>query len=346
MQAITVRPGTANEISLREMPDPQRPNGMVLIRALALGICGTDREIIRGEYGVAPAGAEHLILGHESLGEVLEAPDGSDVAPGDHVVGIVRQPDPVPCPNCSVGEWDMCRNGRYKEHGIKELHGFGAERYALHPERMVPVEKSLGVGAVLLEPTSVVAKAWEQIERIGARMYWRPGRVLITGAGPIGLLAALLGTQRRLEVHVLDRVTDGPKPALVRALGGTYHSGRVRDLDVPFDAVLECTGVGPVLADVLPSVAPNGVVCLTGVSSGQEALPVNLEKLNRKLVLENIAVLGTVNANRRHYQQAAAALAHADRGWLEALMTRRVPLADWSRAFSREGHDIKTVLVF
>ena len=136
----------------------------------------------------------------------------------------MRRPDPVPCASCAAGEWDMCRNGQYTEHGIKGLHGFGAEYFRVDPGFAVPVDRSLGLAGVLIEPTSVVAKAWEHIDRIAARAVWRPSRVLVTGAGPIGLLAALLARQRGFEVHVLDRVTDGPKPALVRDLGATYHS--------------------------------------------------------------------------------------------------------------------------
>ena len=84
------------------------------------------------------------MLGHESLGEVIEAPPGSGFAAGDRVVGIVRRPDPVPCPACAAGEWDMCRNGRYTERGIKGLHGFGAERFRIEPEFAVKVDPALG----------------------------------------------------------------------------------------------------------------------------------------------------------------------------------------------------------
>ena len=72
-----------------------------------------------------------------------------------------------------------------------------------------------------------MAKAWEQIDLIATRTL-RPGRVaLVAGAGPIGMLAALLGVQRGYQVHVFDRVAAGPKPGLVAALGATYHYGPV-----------------------------------------------------------------------------------------------------------------------
>src|SRR5206468_2320309 len=131
--------------------------GMLDVQALALGVCGTDREIIAGDYGWPPDGEPRLILGHESLGRVLRAPQGSGFQAGDHVVGVVRRPDPVPCPACAAGEWDMCRNGRYTERGIKQRHGYGAERWVVEPEFAVKVDPALGLLGVLLEPTSIVA---------------------------------------------------------------------------------------------------------------------------------------------------------------------------------------------
>lgn len=346
MRALTVVPLQPDSIRLEDVPEPAPGEGQVLVQALAMGVCGTDVEIIQGKYGWAPPGATRLILGHESLGRVLEAPAGSGLEAGDLVVGIVRRPDPVPCPSCAAGEWDMCRNGRYTEHGIKAIHGFGAERFRIEPAFTVKVDRRLGELGVLLEPTSVVAKAWEHAERIATRSSWKPRRLLVTGAGPIGLLAALLGVQRGLDVHVLDRVTDGPKPALVKELGATYHSGSVREAGQDWDLLFECTGAAPLLFDVIEAAAPNGLVCLTGVSSKGRLIPVDAGALNREMVLENIAVFGSVNANRRHYEQAAQALAKADREWLGRVITRRVPIGRWAEAFTRQPGDVKTVIAF
>jgi glucose 1-dehydrogenase len=127
MKAITVRPGEGDSGALSDVPEPSADEGSVLVSGVAMGVCGTDAEILSGAYGEAPEGTDRLILGHESLGRVVEAPDGAPVAAGDLVVGIVRRPDPVPCPCCGAGEWDMCRNGRYTERGIKGRHGYGSE---------------------------------------------------------------------------------------------------------------------------------------------------------------------------------------------------------------------------
>lgn len=345
MRALTVEPGVPNSIDLENVAPPPASDGDILARALALGICGTDREIIAGDYGAPPPGARRLILGHESLGRVEDAPAGSGFAPGDLVVGIVRRPDPVPCAACAVGEWDMCRNGLYTERGIKERNGYGAEQFRVERDFAVKLDPALGPLGVLLEPASVVAKAWDHVERIGRRSQsWQPRVALVTGAGPVGLLAALLGAQRGLELHVLDRNTRGPKPDLARALGASYHSGDLGKL-AP-DVVIECTGAGEVVLDAMRRTAPQGIVCLAGVSSGGHKLRFDVGDLNRNMVLENDVVFGSVNANRRHYAAAAEALAKADKDWLARLITRKVPLSRWREAFEPREGDVKVALDF
>jgi glucose 1-dehydrogenase len=199
---------------------------------------------------------------------------------------------------------------------------------------------------MLMEPTTIVAKAWDQIERIGSRAYFEPQRVLVTGAGPIGLLAALLAVQRGLELHVLDRNTDGPKPELVAGLGGTYHHSDVETVarDAPPDIIIEATGAEQVVAEAMAHNAAFGIVCLTGVSPSGRPLTVDLGALNRDIVLENDVVFGTVNANLHHYALAAEALGRADRSWLERLISRRVPLEDFERAIEKQPDDVKVVL--
>ncbi|HQR44493.1 MAG TPA: glucose 1-dehydrogenase [Thermoanaerobaculia bacterium] len=346
MKAITVEPHKAGSVRFEEIPEPDPRNGSVLVEAVAVGVCGTDIEIVEGKYGWAPPGASRLVLGHESLGRVLDPGPSGGLKKGDLVVGIVRRPDPVPCPSCAVGEWDMCRNGKYTERGIKEIHGYMSERWRIEPEYAMKVDPSLGLLGVLLEPTTVVTKAWEQVSAVGHRAFWEPRNCLVTGAGPIGLLAALVARQHGLEVHVLDRVTSGPKPDLVRALGATYHAGAVGDLGFHPDIVIECTGVGTVIADSLGAVASGGIVCLTGVGSGGRAGSMPVADLAAQAVLRNNVVVGSVNANRRHWYKATEALARADRTWLARLVTRRVPAADFASALERRPDDIKAVVQF
>ena len=345
MKAVTVAPGTAGSVRLEDVPEPDAALGSVEVEALAAGICGTDAEIAGGSYGWPPPGRDRLILGHESLGRVVDS-GGSGFLVGEHVVGIVRRPDPAPCPNCAVGEWDMCSNGGYTERGIKQADGFMSERWRIEPDYAVRVDKNLGYLGVLLEPATVVAKAWEHIGAIGRRTFWDPGTVLVIGAGPIGLLAALIGVQLGADVHVLDRVTSGPKPALVKQLGATYHTGTLAGLGLRPDIVVECTGVVELVRQAMETISPGGIICLTGVGSPAAPDSVSAAALATDVVLKNIVVFGSVNANRRHYYRAAKVLAAADRSWLEQLVTRRARPGQADQALQRTPDDIKVVIEF
>ncbi|MEW1805772.1 glucose 1-dehydrogenase [Arthrobacter sp. SLBN-53] len=344
MRALTVTPGKKDSLSLREVPEPAEGDGGVLVEALAVGLCGTDSEIIAADYGEAPPGQDYLVLGHENLGRVLDAPPDCGLAKGDLVVGIVRRPDPEPCKACAAGEWDMCLNGNYTEHGIKGLDGFAREHWRADAEAMVKLDPDLEDVGVLLEPTTIVAKAWEQINRIGKRAFFDPHTAVVTGAGPVGLLAALLGVQQGLDVHVFDVVTDGPKPQLVRDLGATYHSEPLPDSGIKPNVLVECTGVTPVVLEALTCRAQDAVTCLTGVSGTGKQTGVDVGALNREEVLMNGVVFGSVNANRRHYDAAAQALAAADRDWLRRLISRRLPLESYADAFKHQSDDVKVVL--
>jgi threonine dehydrogenase-like Zn-dependent dehydrogenase len=346
MRALAVVPLQADSAAVVDIEEPTPGPGELLVDGVALGVCGTDREIAAGEYGWAPPGRERLVLGHESLGRVREVPEGSDFAPGDLVVGVVRRPDPVPCGACARGEFDMCRNGEYTERGIKEIDGFASERWTIETDYAVKLDSALDQVGVLMEPTTILAKVWDHIDRIGSRAYFAPERALITGAGTIGLLAALLGRQRGLEVHVLDRVEDGPKPELVRALGATYHSTDVETIEeeAPPDIVVEATGAPQLVFDVMQHNARAAVVCLTGVSPTGRDISLDAGQLGRDIVLENDVIFGSVNANLAHYELAAEALASADRSWLERMITRRVPLERFEEAFDSRPDDVKVVL--
>src|SRR3954454_20726864 len=162
MRALTVIPLKSGSAEVVDMPDPEPGPGDLVVEGIALGVCGTDREIIAGEYGWAPPGRDRLVLGHESLGRVGSAPRDSGFAPGDLVVGVVRRPDPEPCGACAHGEFDMCRNGGYTERGIKEINGYGSEIWTVNAGYAVKLAPHLAEVGMLLEPTTVVAKAWEQ----------------------------------------------------------------------------------------------------------------------------------------------------------------------------------------
>ncbi|GGP80868.1 glucose 1-dehydrogenase [Saccharothrix coeruleofusca] len=338
VKAARVVPGEPDESAVVELAVPERPDE-VLVEGLLVGVCGTDVEIVEDGFGSPPPGRDGLVLFHESLGRVLSAPEGSGFAPGDLVAGVVRRPDPEPCPACAADAWDFCRNGRYRERGIKELDGYGMQRWSVPPEFAVPLDASLGDAGVLLEPASVVAKAWAQVELLCSRAFVPARSALVVGAGPIGLLAAMLGVQRGLDVHVVDRVTDGVKPDLVRALGASYHPSLDR-VAAEVDVAIECTGVAELAWEC---VSRASVAVLAGISGDEDAAALS-RRVFDGIVMGNKAVVGTVNAGPRDYRTAAAALARADHSWLSGLITRRVPLDRFTEAFEKHEDDVKVVV--
>ena len=190
----------------------------------------------------------------------------------------------------------------------------------------------------------MLAKAWDQVDQISKRAFFASSRALITGAGPIGLMACLLGRQRGYKVHAVDLASGGPKRDLVEALGAHYHYGKAGDIDVEFDVVIECTGIGAVGRSAAGRLVSGGIMCLTGIANPDPNLDVDATALNRNMVLHNQVLFGSVNAGRRHWEQAAAALAAADPAWLSGLITRRVPLSRWTEALTTEADDIKVVV--
>ncbi|HVV74713.1 MAG TPA: glucose 1-dehydrogenase [Mycobacteriales bacterium] len=328
---------------VEEIPEPPESDGPVLVEGMYVGICGTDVEVSVEGYGEPPAGHERLVLFHESLGRVLEAPADSGLTAGDLVAGVVRRPDPEPCEACAQDQWDFCRNGKFTERGIKGRDGYGSQRWRVDPKFAIKLDPSLDKLGVLLEPTSVVAKAWDQVGKISARSATTARHALVTGAGPIGLLAALIGRQRGLEVTVLDRVTEGPKPSMVAELGATYITSLDDLKDAP-DVVIEATGIGQLVFDVVGRAAPDATVCLTGISSGAREVSLHADAINKAMVLSNEVVFGSVNAGLANYQQAADALSKADNAWLAKIITRTVPMTEWAQALKRQPDDIKVVV--
>lgn len=339
MRALTVYPGSAGSGSVREVADPVPAHGEVLVEVVRTGVCGTDSEIERGEYGSAPDGDRALVLGHECLGRLA---DGSLVVPS------VRRPDG--CLSCLAGEQDMCLWGRHKERGINGLHGFCAERFAERPEYLVPVPAELEPVAVLLEPLAVAEKAIRHAFAAQRRMrVWRPEHAIVTGAGPVGLLAAIALRLRGLEVAVVERTHKPERTGLLARLGARYAATSQVPFDTlgPVDLVFEATGSAGVAFGSIALLRPNGVLILTSVTGGGRSLDLPADELNKRIVLQNLLVLGSVNANAADFRTGIEDLRAAEAAWpgiLASLITRRVPLADAASALQRDPRDIKTVV--
>jgi threonine dehydrogenase-like Zn-dependent dehydrogenase len=352
MRAVVITLGRKDSDRLVDVPDPEPEAGEALVEVLSVGVDGTDDELASGQYGEAPEGEDELIIGHESLGRVVEPAGG--LAAGQLVAAIVRRPDPVPCLNCAHDEWDYCLNGRYTERGIKGRHGFLAEYYTEHPKYLVRVPDELERVGMLVEPTTISVKALEQVEVIQRRLTWQPQRALVTGAGPIGLLAAAVLTLRGFEVVVYNRSDSPRKVELTQELGAQFVTTDSADLghDLadeygPFDVAIEATGFSPLAFRLLDTVGHNGVAVLTGVSGGDRTAELRVDHLNLEAVLQNKVLVGTVNADRGNFEQAVADLAQVEQrwpGWLERMITLRPPLERYREALDRGSEDVKAVV--
>jgi len=350
VRALTVVPGRAGSGAVRDVPDPTPVAGDVQVDVVRVGLCGTDAEIERGEYGRAPEGAEVLVLGHESFGRV--ANDAGALKRGTPVVASVRRPDG--CPNCRSGEQDMCLWGGYRERGINGIHGFCAERFAEHPEYLHVVPEAIADIAVLLEPLTISEKGWRHLTVAQRRMtVWEPRTAIVAGGGPVGILAATKLRLHGIDVTVVERQHKREKEALLARIGAGYAATSVTPLATVaerskrIDIVIEATGNSAVAFECLRLVGANGAVILTSVTGATRSLEVPADVINRRLVLDNVLVLGTVNAKSDDFRQGIVDLTEAERRWpgfLAALITRRVPLADAARALPHDPSQIKTVV--
>jgi glucose 1-dehydrogenase len=348
--------------SWEPVPDPVAGPGEIRVRMLEAGVCGTDRDIVAGKYGRPSVGSTALILGHESLGEVVEVPAGvGGFAPGDLVVSTVRRSCGI-CRFCLSGKSDFCNSGRFTERGINGRDGYFAESYTESPEYMVNVPRELREEAVLLEPLSVVEKAYSEGQQLLQRFEPTPGhdraaplRALITGTGAVGMLAALVLRNEGLDTVVVDR-HDGSTPAApLLARIGARHVNVAAGLsaleDERFDLILEASGNAPLDLELLQYLGPNSALVLTGIPPADAApFAVPGGALLRNVVLANQAIVGSVNANRRFFESGIGHLLDFRRRWgpiATELISERRPAIEFSDALlGKSQRVIKSVLVF
>ncbi|MEW9698444.1 glucose 1-dehydrogenase [Paenibacillus sp. SI8] len=314
----------------------------VLVRVLAVGLDGTDREILQDKYGTPPVDEDELTTGHESLGVVTEAGGESGLQPGDLVTAIVRRPcKDQSCVNCRNGHADFCQTGDYVERGIKGAHGFLSEYYKEEARYLVQVPSSLLELGMLVEPQSIVEKVWDQVLRVQQRLIWEPRTALILGSGPLGLLAAITCRVLGLDAAVWSMAPpDSLQAELVRACGASYQQSGAAGtastltayadgLGKPVDFILECTGFSPLAFEAMSVLAPNGVLALLGVTPADRRLEISSDMLNQSMVLENKCVIGSVNASRKDFETAIYRLQQMEKlypGWLARVITNRMDL--------------------
>jgi threonine dehydrogenase-like Zn-dependent dehydrogenase len=361
MKAIAVD-GTRNagaclvDVPLPSLSDVPEGRG-ILVRVLRVGVDGTDKEILAGEYGSPPPGADYLITGHESFG-IVEAvgPAVRSVAPGDYVVPTVRRPGSSPYD--TIGTYDMTTDDRYFERGINLRHGYLAEYYVDDEEFIVRVPPGLRDVGVLLEPMSIVEKGIAQAYEIQRRLrIWRPRTAFVLGAGTIGLLATLALRLRGLEVHTFARdAAPTPNASRVERIGARYHGTASRSFReiapdlAPPDLIFEATGFSPLAFDAMELLGKNGVLILSSVTGGNRTVEVPADRINLGFVLGNKVMVGTVNANREYFEAGVRDFALAATswpGWCEDLITHRVRGLENHEELLRllrEGRDVVKVV--
>jgi threonine dehydrogenase-like Zn-dependent dehydrogenase len=363
MKAIAIEPGTTRS-KLIDQEEPQIHSPFdVKVKILQVGICGTDREEALGGRADAPPNVTHLIIGHEMFGQVVETGNQvRKVKTGDYAVFTVRR-GCQECTPCKNNRSDMCYTGKYKERGIKELHGFESEFVVDHEEYIVKVPVSIKSIGVLTEPMSVAEKAIDealiiQSGRLPEIKYdeWLQGRrALVAGVGAIGLLAAFALRLRGAEVVGLDIVDESSKrPQLLKKIGGSYINGRTiktKNLDDQygeFDFIFEATGVPSVSFDLIDTLGFNGIYVMTGIPGGERPVCFSGAEIMKQMVLKNQVILGSVNASTKHFAMAISDLEKAKNQYgslIDEVITQKIPYTSFMDAlFLQSDDDIKTVI--
>ena len=350
MLALVTQPGAAHTTRVAEIPGIRAREGEIPVRALEVGVCGTDREISEGLFGVPPEEDGTLVLGHELLGIVEQ--DGHGFTRGDLVTATVRRPCSH-CLACHEGSPDSCLTGDYSERGITRLHGFARELVAEDPAQLIAIPRSLGRLGVLAEPASICERGIRHARAIGSRQPWELQRALVIGAGAIGMLSTYLLRLAGLDVWTAARSPGGdPRTDLVAASGARYVSTTAQSLPAlreevgGFDLVIEATGNAQVMADSIGMLRRNGVACLLGLDPRRQMVELDGRVLGVDAILENRVVFGSVNAHRLDWLAAVRSLDRARERWPDALaefVGLRVPLDRFAEAFEHKG--VKATLV-
>jgi threonine dehydrogenase-like Zn-dependent dehydrogenase len=352
MQAVAIRRGSSTPAVI-ETPRPEPSAGEVLVRTLRVGVDGTDHEVIAGGHGGFPDGDDHLVLGHEAVG-VVEDANGTGLDEGTIVVPTVRRP-----PNGGANEYfqrdepDMAPPGATHERGIDGAHGFMAEYFTSPAEFLVEIPPELADLGFLVEPISISEKAFEHAFASRSAFDWRPESAIVLGNGSLGLLTLAMCANATFErIYCLGR-RDRPDPTidLIEDLGATYVDSRETPVDEipavyePMDFVYEATGYAPHAFQAIEALAPNGVAALLGVPESWE-FEVDGGALHKDLVMNNKAVVGSVNSGRRHFEDAVDTLSTLPEWLFDDLVTGVYPLSEFERAFEDDETTIKTAVQF
>ena len=339
MKAVAVFPST-KQVKVIDHPEPSISSPTeVKLRMIDVGVCGTDKEIVTFQYGTPPPGSEYLVIGHESLGEVIElGPAVKTLKKGDLVVTMVRRPcDHPECVACRAGRQDFCYTGDFTERGIKGRHGYMTEYVVDDEKYMNVVAGNLRDIGVLVEPLTIAEKAIEQLWQVQSRLPWacpieagEPPQLLPqrggSGAGPVGLLGAMALLVQGFKTYVYSKnPLPNPRADLCKAIGAEYISSEQTSVDDMakmvggIDVVYEAVGASSLAFDVIRVLGTNGVFIFTGVPGRKAPISVDTDLLMRDFVLKNQVIYGTVNAGKQAFMDAIKDLSEFRKRWPDAV---------------------------
>jgi threonine dehydrogenase-like Zn-dependent dehydrogenase len=358
MKALAVFPSD-RRFGIIDHPEPHIASPMdVKLRMLDVGICGTDKEIVSFEYGTPPVDSPYLIIGHESLGEVVEiGAQVTRVKVGDLAVPTVRRPCPEPtCIACRADRQDFCYTGEFTERGINQRHGYMTEFVVETEGYLNPVPRTLRDVAVLVEPLTIAEKGIAQLKQIQQRLPWHEKgmRAVVLGGGPVGLLGAMKLMLEGFETTVYSRTPAASDLAdLVAGFGATFAPAETTSLaDLAkqvgsIDVVYEAVGASSLAFEVIPYLGTNGVFIFTGVPGRKGPISVDTDAIMRDAVLKNQLIFGTVNASTASFAEAIADLGAFNQKWpraLRSLITKRWPLDQAAEPLAGKSGGIKNVI--
>jgi L-iditol 2-dehydrogenase len=304
----------AGDLAVEERPDPVPGPREVLVRIASVGVCGSDVHYYEhGRIGSYTVDAP-LILGHEPSGVVVAV--GNDVTRlgiGQRVSVEPGVPD-FTCEQCLSGRYNLCHGMRF--FATPPVDGAFAELVTVHEQFAHPVPNSLSDdAAAMLEPLSVGLWACRKAQVSAG------SRVLVTGAGPVGLLAAQVAMALGADDVTITDVSEH-RLALAKELGVSraldVSATPLAAAGVEADVLLECSGHPAALAQAFGVVAPAGRVVLVGMGGDEAPLPVSR--------IQEYELLVTGTFRYAHTWPTAIALAASGRVALDPLVTGHYPL--------------------
>ena len=315
--------------------------GQVLVAIANGGICGSDMHYLSdGGIGTIRV-REPIILGHEASGRVLATGAGViDVRAGDPVAVNPSRPCGK-CKYCAEGLHMHCLDMRFNGSAMRLPHeqGLFRDRIVVEASQCLKVPEGTDLAALACaEPLAVCLHALRMAGDISGR------RVLVTGAGPIGILCAALAADAGASEIVVTDLQDATL-AVAAEMGATRVINVSRDADEMasfregkgyFDLVFECSAAAPAIRDAIATLRPRGTLLQVGVV-GDTPMPINA------LVAKELKVQGT----HRFHEEFAEAVGIITSGRIDIrpIITETFPLADAEAAFQAAADRSRSVKV-